>query len=456
MVNKSMVMFMFYFYESAIDTVLTNYHNFVNTENKFSRERKFNFKDMVSLFLFNKGSSNQNDLDDFLEDKFDDLDISLTRQNLSKQRTFIDPLVFKEISKQYLKNINYNPNNSLFKTYKGFFLIAGDGSDFEIPDFDEVRAEFGIKNNSLVKREPSNAKFSGLMDVLNGFILDGIIGNHKQAELPLMHQNLKNSEDIINPTSSILIFDRGYAAMELYAHIIEMNSYFVVRLQDNFYKKERKQVQSNDEEIKLYLTAERLKRFKDPILKEKYSKEVYLELRIVTIELEKENEKTGEIEIEIETLLTNLPKNIMTTEDICEIYHQRWGIETNYNTLKNRYYIENYTGKRRITIEQDIYSKFLRYNIFCHYKTYLNFIINKRKRKQGITEEYQVDQANLIRKLKKYLPKMILNPAANIIRRYTLKIIRLCTKAPNKIKKDRKVPRRPTPARKFNMNYRLT
>lgn len=447
---------MFYFYEFAIDTVLNDYHKFVNTENKFSRERKFNFKDIVSFFLFNKGSSNQDDLDDFLENKFNDSDNSLSRQNLSKQRTFVNPLVFKEISKEYLKKINYNVNNSLLKTYNGFFLIAGDGSNFEIPDFDAVREEFEVKNNSLVQRAPSNAKFSGLMDVLNGFILDGIIGNHNQAELPLMHQNLKNTEDIINPTSSILIFDRGYAALELFAHIIEMNCYFVVRLQDNFYKKERKQVQSNDEEIKLYLTGERLQKFKDPILKEKYSKKQYLKLRIVTIELEKENENTGETEIEIETLLTNLPENIMTTDDICEIYNQRWGIETNYNTLKNRHYIENYTGKRRITIEQDIYSKFLRYNIFCHYKTYLNLTINKRKRKKGITDEYQVDQANLIRKLKKYLPKMILNPTANNICKYTKKLIRLCTKAPNKIKKGRKVPRRPTPARKFNMNYRLT
>ena len=33
--------------------------------------------------------------------------------------------------------------------------------------------------------------------------------------------------------------------------------------------------------------------------------------------------KTGEIEIEIYSLLTNLPENIMTTDDICEIYHQR-------------------------------------------------------------------------------------------------------------------------------------
>lgn len=447
---------MFYFYESAIDTVLLNYEKFVNTKNKFTRERKFNFKDMTTFFLFNKGSANQNDLDDFIEDKFDEVDIELTRQNLSQQRTFINPDVFKEISKEYLKNINYHSNNQLFKTYNGFLLFAGDGSDFEIPDFKEVREEFKVKNNSLVKKEPANAKFSGIMDVLNGFLLDGIIANHGQAELPLMHENLNNISDIINPRNSIFIFDRGYGAMELYAHLIEMKTYFVVRLQDEYYKKERKQLQSNDEEIKLYLTGNRLKKFRIQEFKEKYSKELYIKLRIVTMELEKENKETGELEIEIVTLLTNLPQNIMSTEDICEIYHQRWGIETNYNTLKNRHYIENYTGKRRITIEQDIYSKFLRYNIFCHYKNYLNNLINSKKRKKGITDEYQVDQSNLIRKLKKYLPKMILNSTKRSIRKYTKKIIILCSKAPNKIIKNRNPPRRPAPARKFNINYKFT
>ena len=451
-----MVIVMFYLYESAIDTVLNNPKKFINTENKFSRNRKFEFPDIIKFFLFNKGSSNQDDLDDFLEDKFDDVDIELTRQNLSQQRTYVDSVVFKEISKEYLNNINYTANNSLFKTFKGFFLIAGDGSNFEIPDFEEVRNEFGIKNNSLVRREPSDAKFSGLMDVMNGFLLDGIIGNHRQAELPLMHKNLDNIQDIINTTQSIFIFDRGYAAMELFAHIMEMNSYFVVRLQDKYYKNELKQVQSNDEEIKLYLTGERLQKFRNPDFKEKYSKESYLKLRIVTVEVEKENEETGEMEIEIYSLLTNLFKDIMTTEDICEIYHQRWGIETNYNTLKNRHYIENYTGKRRIAIEQDIYSKFLRYNIFCHYKNYFYNLINSRKRKKGIEKEYQVNQANLIRKLKKYLPKMILNPTAKIIRKFSRRIIKLCSKSPEKIRKNRKAPRRPTPARKFNMNYRLT
>ena len=90
---------MFYLYESAIDTVLNNPKKFINTENKFSRNRKFEFPDIIKFFLFNKGSSNQDDLDDFLEDKFDDVDIELTRQNLSQQRTYVDPVVFKEISK---------------------------------------------------------------------------------------------------------------------------------------------------------------------------------------------------------------------------------------------------------------------------------------------------------------------------------------------------------------------
>ena len=79
------------------------------------------------------------------------------------------------------------------------------------------------------------------MDLLNGFILDGIIGNYKQAELPLMHQNLDNIQDLIIPEKSIFIFDRGYNAMELYAHIMSINSYFIVRLKDKSYIDERVQ-----------------------------------------------------------------------------------------------------------------------------------------------------------------------------------------------------------------------
>ena len=39
LIITSMVIVMFYLYESAIDTVLTNHKKFVNTENKFSRRQ---------------------------------------------------------------------------------------------------------------------------------------------------------------------------------------------------------------------------------------------------------------------------------------------------------------------------------------------------------------------------------------------------------------------------------
>ena len=218
------------------------------------------------------------------------------------------------------------------------------------------------------------AKFSSIMDLLNGFILDGIIGDYKQAELPLMHQNLDNIQDLIIPEKSIFIFDRGYNAMELYAHIISLNSYFIVRLKDKSYIEELYKIKENDSEIKIKLTKDRLKKFHNSLLKEKYSKEKHLNLRILTIELD--NGKT-------ESLLTNILDKNFKIEDFKELYNLRWGIETNYNTMKNRLNIENYSCKKRITIEQDIYSKFLKYSVFQYYENYFALLINRIKRQKG-------------------------------------------------------------------------
>ena len=342
--------------------------------------------------------------------------------------------------------INYHENYTFFKTYKGFRLLGGGGSDFEIPDFEEVRNEFQIKDTEKY-RKPAQAKFSSIMDLLNGFILDGIIGSYKQAELPLMHQNLENIQDLIHPPKSIIILDRGYNAMELYAHIMSMNSYFIVRLKDKSYIDDRYEITENDAEIELELTKERLKKFNNKHLKEKYSKEKHLKLRILKITLENGT---------IEYLLTNILDKNFTIEDFNELYNLRWGIETNYNTLKNRLNIENYTGKRKITIEQDIYSKFIKYNIFQYYKNYFNLLINRVKRQKGIKQEYKVNQAHLIRKLKKYLPIMILNPTKEIIRNYTKKLIDSCTQSPNKGIKNPTTTRNKKKQRKFNINYKPT
>ena len=97
---------MFYYIKDTFDNIVKSIDKYVIGENKFTRDSKFSFKDYVTFLCFNKGTSNQANLEDFIEDNFT-RDIQLiTRQAFSKQRTFINPLVFKEISKHIcLKSI---------------------------------------------------------------------------------------------------------------------------------------------------------------------------------------------------------------------------------------------------------------------------------------------------------------------------------------------------------------
>ena len=357
--------------------------------NHFTEQSSLSLADWATFLSFKEDKTLQSDIENYISNYKPELDIP-SKQFISSQRSYIKPIMFQDISKRYLELIDYKDDNQTFKTFKGFRLCAGDGSDFEIPDFPETRAEFNIKNTPKY-RKPAMCKFSSIQDILNGFILDGTVSDYKAGELPLMHQHLQNVKNMIIPEKTIWTLDRGYPAMELYARIIEMNSYFIVRLRKDSYIEERMNITKEDSPISLKITKDRLKKFHDPELKNIYSKKWTIDLRIITI-----TNKNGEKY----SLLTNIPKEVLGTKEIGEIYKLRWGIETNYNTMKNRIYIENYSGKRRICIEQDIYSKFLKFNIFHYLKIKFNKLIKNKKEQIGDYRTYQVDQANLIRNLK--------------------------------------------------------
>ena len=68
-------------------------------------------------------------------------------------------------------------------------------------------------------------EFINVLKQLINEILDGIVDDYKAAELPLIHQHFQNVENMVDSMKIIWIFDRGYTAMELYAIIIEMNSF---------------------------------------------------------------------------------------------------------------------------------------------------------------------------------------------------------------------------------------
>lgn len=73
----------------------------------------------------------------------------------------------------------------------------------------------------------------------------------------------------------------------------------------------------------------------------------HITLRMVKVPLPEDRE---------EVLITNLPSEIFDCRQIAELHHMRWGIETAYETLKDRLQTENFTGTKPILLLQDIYS----------------------------------------------------------------------------------------------------
>lgn len=78
-----------------------------------------------------------------------------------------------------------------------------------------------------------------------------------------------------------------------------------------------------------------------------------MRLRIVRFQLDNGN---------FETLATSLPRSF-TVDDLKEIYHQRWGIENSFRSLKYSTGLVNLHGKRDDFVEQEIYAALTAFNL---------------------------------------------------------------------------------------------
>lgn len=120
------------------------------------------------------------------------------------------------------------------------------------------------------------------------------------------------------------------------------------------FKHQISKIITNDEIIEINLTQGRLIHGVEPELKELAQQMKTLKIRIVLVDI-------GNTEYEI--LATNLSTEEFTTEDLKELYGQRWTIETGFDKLKNIIDIEAFSGHRRRIIEQDFHAHIFLYNL---------------------------------------------------------------------------------------------
>lgn len=338
------------FSDRLMDTELAN-HARKKDSNTFTRNRKMPLKDILLCCLSKKGLSTIFELRNYFKQK-EVWPMQLSVQGYLQQRKRLNPEVFSYLNSEYLKDF-YSSNEVAL--WNGYLLLAIDGSKAEVPNSRENRERFGKSNNQHSQVGQVRALVSGMYDILNRFYLDIEIEHISISENELAKQNLRHLKNVELKQPILVIFDRGYPAIEFVDFLESQGIHYLFRLSSNDYKAERARMKSPDETVLLKHTSQRLMKIrkKHPERYEHMKEKGKTQVRISVSELPSGKDLV---------LMTNLPTEI-TPEQLSNLYYQRWEIEKKYHTLKNKMKLESVTGKSTIYVYQDFWSQILVYNM---------------------------------------------------------------------------------------------
>jgi len=282
-----------------------------------------------------------------------------TKQAFSKARQKLDPTTFVLMNQKLIQEF-YTDNE--IKDFKGFRPLAIDGSKVQLPSSKELIEHYGtISSNKTLPL----AMVSTLFDVLNNVTIDALIYPHKTSERNLAIEHIKNLAKINSNTKfeesklkDLFIFDRGYPSMHLIMFLREIKKDFLMRCPSNCVSDVQEAVKSGKEdqiiEIKISNLGKCIKsrlRKKIPNIDENTT----LRVRVLVSKL-----KSGEQEILLTSLLD---KTKYSSADMFELYNKRWDTEENYKFHKSIAAMENFSGKLKLTIEQDFFATIFTCNV---------------------------------------------------------------------------------------------
>lgn len=348
-------------------------YDFRGNETYFTRmgRSKMKFNDIIFFILNFVKKSLQIELDDFFK-KVKGSDITITKQAFSQARRKVLPEAFVYL----LDRVNEEFYNSSFKKYRGYRLLAIDGTVLEIHDNEALRKEFGyIENqNSKVAR----ARASALYDIENDMIIASKLVHYRAGERDIA-KDLIDKLCEIGTHNDLIIFDRGYPSHEFIRFIEAKNIKYLIRVTSGFFK--------------AVVNAPKSDQIVE-IVQKRHS----LKMRVLKFELD-----SGIIE----TLITNVFDEDFSVADFKELYFKRWGIEVKYDEIKNKLQIENFTGQTPIAIAQDFYATMYLANMVALAKKDSNRIIEEKYKEKGLKYQYKVNTNVLIGKLKDILITLI-------------------------------------------------
>ena len=331
-----------------------------NPTKDFSRTRKLPFKQMLKIVLSMTGKSICGEL-------MDSFGLNLNTPTASafiQQRNKIKFEAFETLFRRFTNGIDEQ------KLFKGYRLLAVDGSDLHVPINPNEPDSFHQRKNG---DKPYNLlHINALYDLVRRIYTDVTVEGKKRENESKALVKMVDRDTSSVPT--IYIADRGYEAYNNMAHIQEKGQKFIIRAKDFtyggiVYSLKLPQSDAIDENVTLFLTRKQ-NTVRKQNLKVLPSKCVFdylpatckkhisvtpyeLKFRVVRFKL---TENTYEV------LITNLDKEEFNVDELKKLYAMRWGIETSFRDLKYTIGLSYPHSKKTEYILQEVFAKLTMYN----------------------------------------------------------------------------------------------
>ena len=352
--------------KTTILDMARNPAQFARTPGKdFTRKRKLDFTSVVSILLSMSGGSTANSLMDYF--KFDPNTASASA--FVQQRAKLKPEAMEYLFQRFVQG------SPAQKTFRGYRLLAVDGSDLQIfADPNDSESYYPSENG---QHPYSLLHLNALYDLENRVYIDAFIQKSRGCN---EHKALIGMLDRATILHAVLLADRGYEGYYNLAHVQEKGWKYLFRIRDGTHGIASGLVLPDNDEfdlsVELHLTRRQTKDVKAlcsanpnryrcipatvtfdylPLVNRKHDPISFYKLsfRVVRFRIS---------ESSLETVVTNLSADTFPSEELKKLYARRWGIETSFRQLKYTLGLIHFHAKKVEHIYQEIFAKLTMYN----------------------------------------------------------------------------------------------
>ena len=373
-----------------------------NPEKDFTRTRKLPFATMVKQIICMGGHTLTKEIMDTYGYDPD----SATSSAFVQQREKILPQAF-----EFLLH-DFTATCANIKRYKGYRLLAGDGSSLNIAhNPSDTETYYRMKNTS---QGYNLVHLNALYDICSRVYVDATIQ-------PGMGSEGKGLTSIVDRSSIndkvILTLDRGYESYNNMAHIECKGWNYIIRVKDILstggilsglklptngefdmpvsFTLSRKQTNVVKTNPSLYRILAKEATFDYCDLHD--NKFYPISFRVVRVLL-----PNGEYE----SLITNLPSDEFSSDELREIYRKRWGIETSFRELKHIIGLANFHSKKREFIVQEIFARLVMYNFVSIITVAVTIPTSGKKHEYQVNFSHAVIVCRRFLRLRNYEPPL--------------------------------------------------